>query len=305
VDLPLAGLLAMPRTALLGRSVVSRAILTPTVQLARDIDASATFGGGGGDELFYRVPVLPVGADFIRRRGLHPRLFKILFDLAQMDRVSIWRAARVAIHDSILKSNHAPWRWDAQFIAQQPESAILNVGMLQGLLRNVDPQHQWMRSLDEVPPAKLSQIFSMALPTWEQPFAQADDPEHIEPLLSQPLAEVCLRIPTYVHMGNGCDRAIARQAFKTDVPRQSIERSTKGHITEFTKGIFTKNIAFARELLLEGVLIRERLLHKQALEETLFGGPTKSGVRSGGILDYISAEVWLKRWMDVDAELAA
>ena len=45
------------------------------------------------------------------------------------------------------------------------------------------------------------------------PLGQGNEAERISPLFSQPLMELCLRIPTYVLTEGGWDRAVARRAF--------------------------------------------------------------------------------------------
>ncbi len=50
------------------------------------------------------------------------------------------------------------------------------------------------------------------------PFDQDDDPAGVAPLLSQPIVEVCLRIPVDLQMRGRRDRSLTRLAFSQDQP---------------------------------------------------------------------------------------
>jgi len=79
------------------------------------------------------------------------------------------------------------------------------------------------------PSGKLWHVHQLSVP-WEfyDPFGRPDHPEQVAPLYSQPVIELCLRIPTYVLTAGGWDRAIARAAFCKDLPRGILNRSLRG-----------------------------------------------------------------------------
>ena len=105
-----------------------------------------------------------------------------------------------------------------------------------------------------------------------------------------------MRIPTWLHTRNGWDRAIARRAFERDLPRRIATRQTKGGMEEHAKSILVRNVAFARELLLDGHLVREQLVARDQLTEALASGPTQ--LRSGNpeLFSCLSAEAWVRKW---------
>lgn len=131
-------------------------------------------------------------------------------------------------------------------------------------------------------------------PQMRNPLAAANDPELIAPLFSQPLLELCVRIPTWVHTSGGQDRVIARRAFRDRLPQEVVSRWTKGGWEEQAAALLKHNIRFVRELLLEGELIERRLVIRSRLEEWLSYRPTRLPVSNAEIFHIIFAEAWLR-----------
>jgi asparagine synthase (glutamine-hydrolysing) len=126
-------------------------------------------------------------------------------------------------------------------------------------------------------------------------FAKPSDPEDVHPLLSQPLVEVCLRIPTHVLVSGGVDRALARRAFAAEVPRAILRRRIKGEVHMFPKVLYAKNRAFVRDLLLSGSLVNDRILDHQRIERALQDAPDASDLASPtALLLLASVEAWLQ-----------
>jgi asparagine synthase (glutamine-hydrolysing) len=152
-------------------------------------------------------------------------------------------------------------------------------------------------STRRVPPGKLWHAYMLSiLPEYYDPFARDGDSDAIAPLHSQPLIEIALRIPTYILLSGGWDRALARRAFSCELPAPIARRRSKGGIAEHKHDVLRSNLRLVRELLLDGLLMREGLLNRANVEEALSDRP--SGIMKGmaeicGILD---TEVWLRLW---------
>jgi len=127
----------------------------------------------------------------------------------------------------------------------------------------------------------------------------------VHPLWSQPLLELALRIPTYVLTSQGWDRALARRAFAADLPQEIVARRTKGVLDYYAKRILRRNLGFARELLLDGMLVKRGLLDRKALEEVLSGRPTAIESPVVELFDYVSTEAWLRHWSAYEKAAAA
>src|SRR6185312_4545047 len=65
-------------------------------QFAAEHNATAVFSGWGGDQIFYQARAILAAGDFLHHKGLRPALFRVAFDSAQMDSVSVWHVLRQA-----------------------------------------------------------------------------------------------------------------------------------------------------------------------------------------------------------------
>jgi asparagine synthase (glutamine-hydrolysing) len=125
---------------------------------------------------------------------------------------------------------------------------------------------------------------------------QDGDPERVEPLTSQPLLELCLRIPTFILASGAEDRSLARRAFSQDVPANILARRSKGSIEAFIRQTILNNVRFVRGMLLDGVLVRENLLDRQRLEVALSGRPERIAGAPACLFDFLGIEAWARRW---------
>ena len=126
------------------------------------------------------------------------------------------------------------------------------------------------------------------------------------PLLSQPLVELCLRIPTYVLIRNGMDRATARRAFAPDLPPEIIKRRNKGRIDQHIRNVLDANLNFVRDVLLNGRLVKEGLLNRRNLEMYLTRERSPADFEYSEILqEQLCVEAWLSRWLDTRESVTA
>ena len=122
------------------------------------------------------------------------------------------------------------------------------------------------------------------------------DPDQVAPLNSQPLIELCLRIPTYLHTKGGWERSIVRRAFLNKAARSVITRRTKGSAEDHLKAVVAHNINFVRSTLLDGQLVKRGVLDRRRLEEVLSGEPTTIVTALPELSWYQFNEVWAARW---------
>jgi asparagine synthase (glutamine-hydrolysing) len=158
--------------------------------------------------------------------------------------------------------------------------------------------HRWNTVRGRLEPAKLRHLYYMrgSGTHFYSPFA-SDDPDYVCPLLSQPLMEVCLRIPVYLHTVAGWDRALERRAFSDALPAGITLRRRKGAINAEMSAILQANLPFVRELMLDGLLVRQGLLDRRKVEQALARGNVRMSPAAGEVLgDHLSVEAWLQRW---------
>jgi asparagine synthase (glutamine-hydrolysing) len=65
-------------------------------RLAREIGATAYFGGAGGDQLFYQAQGILTAADYLRMHGLDRRFVEVSLDAAHLEHCSIWHVMHAA-----------------------------------------------------------------------------------------------------------------------------------------------------------------------------------------------------------------
>ncbi len=261
-------------------------------EIVADRAITAILSGNRGDELFFGSRSPLAVADCLYRHGPGRRLLEATLNAAELKGYSVWRLWRDAIRDWLFPQ---PWDTLEKFGRYHP---LLNQELVRALQASDRAPPPWYLPDGSILPGKQVHILTLISPDihFYNSSGKPFDPEHISPLLSQPLIELCLRIPTYVLTSSGWDRAVERQAFANDVPSQILDRRTKGGLEEHAAAVLRHNLNFSRELLLNGALIQNGLLDRRKVEEALSGRP--SGVMKGmiRIFQYINMELWLNTW---------
>ena len=286
----LEDLQTMERTAAPGRLLDWLQVSRREARLAGEICADAIFSGCGGDELFYRTGGMLGAADYLRLRGVNRRFIEVALDTAHLENCSLWHVIRETFNH-----RRAKRCWHPRMYAAVGRKLV--TPDIRARIHEYDDMTHPLLSASSDAPGKWWHAYSLAAALeYHDPLASASHPERVQPLMSQPLIELCLRIPTYVLASKGWDRAVARQAFSEDVPREILRRRTKQGVRENNADILARNIDTARELLLEGYLVEERLLDRGSIETALAGNAAPDNCTAREILDHINTEVWLRSW---------
>jgi asparagine synthase (glutamine-hydrolysing) len=127
----------------------------------------------------------------------------------------------------------------------------------------------------------------------------------VAPLYSQPVLELCLRLPVHLLTLGGWDRAIARRAFYDALPQEVANRKEKGAIEQHLRRVVDHNITFIRELLLDGALVSEGVVDRNRLATALSGKISQTQSPPGEIIDFVCTEAWLRRWRNQGWRAAA
>ncbi|MCV2438701.1 asparagine synthetase B family protein [Paucibacter sp. DJ2R-2] len=251
--------------------------------------APALFTGAGGDALFFEISSWWPAADYLATRGLDSGFASAALDAARLGRTSVWRAARFALRER-LKPDPALRATSGPATAFSTESSAQGVDM--ELF-----SHPAQDEAQRLPIGKFTQATALMQPIgYYDPFEQEAAPELVNPLLSQPLVELCLRLPSHLLTRGGQGRALARRAFENDLPASIIRRRSKGGMEEHVKAVLNANINTVRELLLDGELCRRGLLDRSRLQAQLFDRPSTQSASSSQIHALVAVEAWLSRW---------
>lgn len=270
--------------------------------LLREWGISAVFTGDGGDELFFRQGPLPPVADYLYMHLTPRQVVGLALNDARADDMSFWRVMRNALQYGVLKR---PWSIREQYRVNGRE--VIPPHVREAAWQDPSFLHPLFNAVDGVPPGKINQAYLVSLHSARgfNPNSGTERVAHVTPLNSQPLMELCLRIPLYVLRARGRDRAIVRNAFSTDLPPEIVRRRTKGGGNENLKAVLTQNSALIREMLLDGFLVREGLVDRQRLAEALSGSASRVRIHSLEILDYILIESWAVSWLSAASRRAA
>ena len=264
-------------------------------ELARQYGATARFGGEGGDQLFFQAPIQASVGDSLWHRGLSRSALRIAWDVARAEQVSLWRVLQAGLSEGLFR---APWDPYSQSVrhAELVTPNVLDTVSRSDSLRTRFA-HPWWESGARLPHGKRWHILWLSMPPhFYTALEGKGDPERVEPLTSQPLVELALRIPTYVLTAGGKERALARQAFARDVPAKVLQRHLKASIEGFIRRTLLSNLRFVRETLLDGVLVDRGMLDRRRLEAVLWGRGERIASAPVSLFDYLGLEVWARRW---------
>lgn len=257
-------------------------------ELAREHGATAMFGGAYGDAIFYATQPQLAVKDFIHQHGLPSRrLMSIALDVARIQKLSVWSV----LGEALRRSNAYA------FSQHAVSSQIVSPALMQSVSQDPRYSSPWADGLAGLPPGKRHHVQSLwpAAPFYE-PFSGPDEIECVYPLMSQPVIELCLRMPTYVLVQGSRNRGLVRRAFAQDLPVEILRRRGKGGITQHVKEIFDSNLPFLREALLDGELVTRGFLDRAQLEAALQPDASATSNAFGEILTrHLSLEAWLQR----------
>lgn len=262
---------------------------TPDAATARQHGAGALFTGAGGDALFYEFRRWWPAADYLHVRGVDRGFLAGAMDAARLGKLSVWRTLRLAVGERLRPTRciDHPGR----------HLTLVEPAALPGPEIHRRFVHPLLWGRIDLPLGKLNQLQQLMLPlACDDPFEQDAAPEIVNPLLSQPLVELALTIPTYTLTRGGQGRSLARRAFADILPPEIAARRSKGGANDFARSVLRHNLPFARSLLLDGQLVARGYLRRARVVEALSDRPSTLAIPVSEIHAMIALEVWLTRW---------
>ncbi|MEP6673433.1 MAG: asparagine synthase-related protein [Chthoniobacter sp.] len=152
-------------------------------------------------------------------------------------------------------------------------------------------------SLEDVSPAKRAQLFEIY-----DASALADrhfrSPEHIveHPFLAQPVVELALALPMEALLSGSDDRILFRRAVAGRIPQSIVERHAKGDHSGIYQLGLQAHQSVVEELLMEGWLVANRLVGKEALRDELLQAAQGYTPNLWPILNAVAVELWIRSW---------
>lgn len=255
---------------------------------AQRLNVDAFFVGAGGDNVFYLTHSARPIVDRYRTEGLSRGLIDTISDVCAITGASVWRVLREAIRVGTRGSSGATgWHTDVDYLDADfvAEKAVRPV------------EHPWLDAPGEAPLGKVGHI-SMILRAMNN--IEHRDKElavpMISPLLSQPVIEACLGIPSWEACEGGVDRSSARRAFADALPPRVVGRHGKGSPDGFVGDFIHRHRAEIADRLLSGQLAANRLVDRKALEAALREGAPLQRNDCARIMELVDTEAWIAHW---------
>jgi asparagine synthase (glutamine-hydrolysing) len=243
--------------------------------------ASLLIDGAGGDNLFCSISSAAPAIDALMTGNLDLTRTAI-GDIAARTDCTVWDVLSAA--GRRLLRRRPAWKEDRSFLRR-------------GVMLPACELHPWLEDLD-VPPGKREHVEALVHIQHFLDRSPSSVPS-LRPLLSQPLLELCLRIPTWLWVRGGRDRAVARNAFEGLVPASVLQRRMKGSLQSLLCRSFTQLRAEMRELLMKGELAHLGIVDTAAIGEALMGEEWMTDQVQLRISEMVALELWLRSWREI------
>ena len=116
------------------------------------------------------------------------------------------------------------------------------------------------------------------------------------PLLSQPLIELALKIPTYQSFNNGFDRIFFRNAVSRIKKPQALWRTLKGETTGSMIKELSGNASIIHDMILAGRLAQSGMVNTQWLTEQITKVRHGQADNLWPIIHLLTSQLWLNQW---------
>lgn len=267
--------------------------------LAEEFGCDALWTGQGGDQIFLQAHHGYGAADYLLQHR-HPwRLPNMIYESALLSRNSVWSILSQAICYRFRKGRAPPvvlGGRGARFLAKSAIPAYSEDSLA----------IPWRVGAERIPPGKLDQLdILLDLLNRHKPIVGLERPYEQHPLISQPLIELSLQIPTYHLLRGGRQRAMARDAFVDRVPPSIIMREDKGGINDQVRSLLRGSAPYIIESLMDGSLVSLGILDRSSLEGILCHEETFTKDEQFPLFACIAAEAWAQNWRSKPAPSAA
>ncbi|EIZ78130.1 asparagine synthase [Novosphingobium sp. Rr 2-17] len=252
--------------------------------IANELGCDGVIDGGGGDNVFCSLQSASPAADCLLDPTGRRAFWHTCHELAALTHASVWQIAWKALRRAATRAR--PYRW------------AMNERMLSAdavALPHDPPLHPWLTMGTPGMPGRAAQIAMLvAAQSFVEDGPHGAKTQVVSPLVSQPLIEHCLSIPSWQWFDQGCNRAVARHAFAPWLPRHVVWRRGKGIPDSFIVQLFETNRASIREHLIDGWLARAGVIDVPSVL-TALDDPNPFGSKDfSRIVRLMDTEVWVR-----------
>ena len=254
--------------------------------IASEHHAAAFMSGGGGDSVFCALRSASPLADRILAKAAPANLARTAREIASL--------TGSPLGPVLVRGMRNAWR------GARPLPVLANPFLSRDCMAAAPapPLHPWLNPPPGTPPGKAAHVaWILGIFNHLDPVGRTLQLPGIFPLMAQPVVELCLRIPTWMWVRGGRDRAIAREAFCDVLPPAVLERRSKGTPASFVMSIFESRRRQIREMLCDGLLAGNGLVDRAAIVRYTQDPRPVSDVRYMQIMSLVDAESWARCWV--------
>jgi asparagine synthase (glutamine-hydrolysing) len=253
----------------------------------RALGSDVVLTGNGGDNVFFHSQSARPITDRLRAEGFGFGVLRTLRDVCALTGCSAVAALKQAIAVGLSRTAAYQWRFDPRFLMD---------GVVAELSKEA-PFHPW---LDAPSGALRGKAAHVAMILRSQNHLEMLDRSEglavLNPLLSQPIVELCLEIPIWFSCAGGRDRSIARSAFADRLPSTIVNRRTKGGPDGFASRILRQYRSEIRERLMDGNLATSNIIDRSKIELATRPDIGDHGESYVPLLHLVDTEAWIDHW---------
>ena len=240
---------------------------------------STFYTGGGGDSVFCYLKTAAPAADAFRERGITGAI-PTISHLSVLHQCTLWKAGRLTLK-KLTRKSPLSWKVDRSLLS-------LDVRAM------AEQPHPWVNAPSRALPGDREKINDLVGTQLYAHATQGPNRCVRRPLLSQPVMEACLKVPTWMWIADGRNRAIARDAFADILPDGIFARRSKGSYSGYIATAYDRNKVQIREFLLEGKLRANGLLDPVALSKFFASDFAPRDLSYTRAFDLCTAENWAR-----------
>lgn len=241
---------------------------------------SSFFSGAGGDTIFCYLRGTAPAVDAYKERGVSAGLAAIR-NLSVLHQCTPWKAGRLALK-KLLQSPKDPWKIDNSFL-------------MPSVVPDTFESHPWfVGPMDALPGDRQKIVDLVGTQTYRDGMPRGSRKHVRIPLLSQPVMEACLKVPTWMCISDGENRSVARAAFSDVLPRDILRRKSKGSYLNYSGAVYKQNSLKIRDYLLEGQLRSQNMIDPVSLEKFFRREPAPRDYSFLRIFHLCMTENWLR-----------
>lgn len=241
---------------------------------------TALLTGKGGDSVLMQGAGADVFTDLWLRRGWRTAVSPEGRAVALASERSLW--SLVADARRFRRDGGRPPLRDDSLLTRSRETAVADRWSLDSLAFGPAKAWQIAGVLDNVSRHGRSRL------------TEVIDVRH--PFCAQPVVETCLAMPAHLLALNGRDRGLARHAFHNSLPRDILDRRSKGDMSRVYGKLLLDNLSFLRPWLMEGRLVDLGVIDATAADRILRRESLVWRGHYAPIMMAAAFEAWVRVW---------